>query len=150
METFSSGLLPVELMVEHHELDSQHDEIFGCIEQLKESLLEVDALTPEKLQRLVDHFDHHFATEARLAKEAMIDFSRHGEEHGRNLRLLHKACDELRAGKLELRAFLRYLEYWFEHHINEYDKPLGQRLADRSATLGGRSGRLNGGIGLSA
>lgn len=150
METFSGGLLPVELMVDHHELDGQHDEIFGCIEQFKVTSLEADALTPEALQCLVDLFTHHFATEARLAREAMIDFSRHDDEHARSLRLLHKACEELRAGKLELRGFLRYLEYWFEHHINEYDKPFGLRLADRSTTFAGRAGRTTGGLGLSA
>ena len=153
MDNVRCGLLPLELMVEHRELDMQHDEIFGYIEFLKAASLEPGGLTPEDLQVLSDRFTHHFADEQRLAKEAMIEFSEHAQEHAKNLRLFNKARDEMCAGKLDLRTFLRYLEYWFEHHINEYDKPLGARLAERSLGRSARTARSSfgmGGQGLSA
>lgn len=146
MESMRCGLLPLELMVDHHELDAQHDEIFGYIEFLKASSLEPGVLTPEELQVLSEYFARHFATEQQLAKEAMIEFSAHAQEHAKSLRLFNKACDDMRAGKLDLRTFLRYLEYWFEHHINEYDKPLGARLSERSASRAARSARLSRGM----
>ena len=59
--------------------------------------------TPCRLPRseLLDFLANHFATEERLAQAAKIEFFLHGQEHGRNLRLLDKAVE--RAGKRQAR-----------------------------------------------
>ena len=131
------GLLPVQLMLEHAEIDAQHNDIFCQVEAIKAASLldgdEASVLLAQELAGLVRFFGFHFATEERLAEEAGLDFEAHRREHQKNLRLLDKACAEQRLGKLDLRTFLRYLEYWFEHHINEYDKPFGERLLGHGA-----------------
>lgn len=136
------GMLPLELMVDHAMLDAEHDEIFCRIEAIKESALSAERMPEDELLALADCFARHFASEEQLAREVGMEFSEHAHEHAQALRMLDKACDDLRAGGLDLRSFLRCLEYWFEHHINAFDKPLGRRLAQRAA--GSRGARAAG------
>jgi len=128
MKQIPQGLLPVELMIDHGELDAQHNEIFWRIEALKESSLLADGVPHDDVAALISCFADHFATEEHLAQAAALDISAHMQEHERSLRVLRKADVDLGCGRLDLRTFLRYLEYWFEQHINEHDKPLGYRL----------------------
>mgnify|MGYP000928745549 FL=1 len=130
MKPQSPGMLPIALMVDNAELDAQHDGLFSLIERLKAEAMAAGSLPPEVLHDLAKRFEDHFATEERLAREANIEFLVHGEEHAKNLRLLHKAVGEIGAGKLDLHTFLRYLEYWFEQHITGYDRRFAARLAD--------------------
>jgi len=138
MERMPQGLLPVELMIDHGELDAQHNEIFWRIEALKESSLLAGEPPLDDVVALVSCFTRHFATEERLAQEAAIEFSIHAREHHQAARVLQKAETDLGSGRLNLRTFLRYLEYWFEQHINEYDKPLGYRLGTLEERRSGR------------
>lgn len=112
------------------ELDGQHDSIFSCIDHLKKLAFESEVLPPDEVRRLIGLLADHFATEERLAKAADIEFLVHGQEHARNLRLLDKAVSELESGKLDRHTFLRYLEYWFEQHIKDFDKRFAARLKD--------------------
>ena len=125
-----SGCLPVALMTGEAELDGQHDGIFSCIDRLKKLAFESEVLPPDEVRYLIDLLAEHFATEERLAKVANIEFLVHGQEHTRNLRLLERAVSELESGKLDRHTFLRYLEYWFEQHINDFDKRFAARLKD--------------------
>ncbi len=154
MTELAHGLLPIELMIDHAEVDSQHDEIFSRIEAMKESSLLSDAASHDDVASLITCFADHFATEERLAREAGIEFSAHVREHDQALRLLNKAFVDLGSGRLDLRTFLRYLEFWFEQHINEFDKPLGNRLSGRSSGARMRHGDSSsvgrGGFGLNA
>ena len=129
-----SGCLPVALMTGEAELDAQHDGIFSCIDHLKRLAFESEALPQDEVRRLINLLAEHFATEEQLAKAADIEFLVHGQEHVRNLRLLDKAVQELENGKLDRHTFLRYLEYWFEQHINDFDKRFAARLQARKAS----------------
>jgi hemerythrin-like metal-binding protein len=111
-------------------MDVQHEDIFGRIESLKTLAFETNTLPIEKVHTLIDCLSEHFATEERLAQETKIEFLVHGQEHARNLRLLKKAVGELENGKLDRHTFLRYIEYWFEQHIADFDKRFAARLAE--------------------
>lgn len=128
MEKSLRGLLPEEMLTDHLGMDIQHEEIFARIESLRNSDMEADACFIEQLSCLLDYLAEHFATEEQLATAAGIEFSGHAKTHAQNLRLLHKAMDEVKRGSMESRSFLRFLDYWFEHHINEFDKPFARRL----------------------
>lgn len=149
MDEVPHGLLPTELMIGHPEVDAQHDEIFCRIETLKAVMLEDGQPHHAEFDALIAFFELHFATEEACAQAAGIDFSAHAREHLKSLRVLSRAVADLRGGRLDLRTFLRYLEYWFEQHINDFDKALGHRLEDARAR-GSRNLRSSAGIGLSA
>lgn len=148
MDEMPHGLLPTELAIGHPEVDAQHDEIFCRIESLKNILLEDGQPHFAEFDSLVEFFKLHFATEESCACAAGIEFSAHAREHLKNLRVLSRAVADLRSGRLDLRTFLRYLEYWFEQHINDFDKVLGHRLDDLRER--NRSLRAPVGVSLSA
>lgn len=152
MSQICQGLLPIELMIEHAELDHQHNEIFCRIEAIKESALASGQPPHDEVGGLIAYFADHFATEERLAEAAGIEFSAHVQAHSHALRVLHKARNDLGSGRLDLRTFLRYLEYWFEQHINDFDKPLGRSLSRLSASRprSGAAASLSGHAGLTA
>lgn len=141
MSRIPHGLLPQELMIEHAEIDGQHDEIFFRIEAIKESSLASGTVPRAEIADLVAYFSGHFATEERAARASGMDFSAHARAHEQALRIFDKAGADLDSGRLDLRTFLRYLEYWFEQHISEFDKPLGRRLGTGSASARGRTGQ---------
>lgn len=149
MDEVPHGLLPTELMIGHPEVDAQHDEIFCRIESLKNILLEDGQPHYAEFDSLVDFFKVHFATEEACARAAGIEFSAHAREHLKSLRVLSRAVADLHGGRLDVRTFLRYLEYWFEQHINDFDKTLGQRLED-ARERGSRGLRSPAGASLSA
>lgn len=125
-----TGFLPAALMTGEAELDAQHDGIFSRIDRLKKLAFESNTLPAADVRELLAFLANHFATEERLAQETKIEFFLHGQEHARNLRLLDKAVSELEGGKLDRHTFLRYLEYWFEQHITDFDKRFAARLKD--------------------
>ena len=125
-----TGFLPAALVTGEAEMDVQHEQIFGSIESLKTLAFETNTLPVEKVHALIDFLAEHFATEERLAQAAKIEFLVHGQEHARNLRLLKKAVGELENGKLDRHTFLRYIEYWFEQHIADFDKRFAARLVE--------------------
>lgn len=122
------GLLPEEMMTDHLEMDIQHEEVFARIEFLRSGDMEADGRFIGHLSSLLDYLAEHFAMEEQLAAAAGLEFSGHAKTHAQNLRLLHKGMDEVKRGSMEPRSFLRFLDYWFEHHINEFDKPFARRL----------------------
>lgn len=130
MEKKQTGFLPAALMTGETEMDVQHEGIFGRIEHLKNLAFETHSLPVEEVRALIDFLAEHFATEERLAQAAKIEFLVHGQEHARNLRLLNKAASELENGKLDRHTFLRYIEYWFEQHIADFDKRFAARLTE--------------------
>lgn len=125
-----TGFLPAALMTGEAELDAQHDGIFSRIDRLKKLAFESNTLPAADVRELLAFLANHFATEEQLAKAADIEFLVHGQEHARNLRLLDKAVSELEGGKLDRHTFLRYLDYWFEQHITDFDKRFAARLKD--------------------
>ncbi|MCP5268695.1 MAG: hemerythrin family protein [Zoogloeaceae bacterium] len=133
MENSLSGLLPDEMLTDHIGIDVQHEEIFSRIEHLRSADLESNSEFVGSIVELLDYLALHFVTEERLAESAGIDFSAHADTHNQNLRLLNKALEEVKAGKMASRSFVRFIDHWFEHHINEFDKPFAEALERQSS-----------------
>ncbi len=128
MEIMFTGLLPEALMIDLPEVDAQHEEIFVRIESLKIACFEGDNPGAELFDDLLLFLGHHFATEERIAQQAGLEFFLHTKMHHDSLYMLSKALDEVRRGAGDVFSFLRYIEYWFERHILEEDKPFGANL----------------------
>lgn len=143
MENFLSGLLPDEMLTDHLGIDVQHEEIFTRIERLRAADLEGSTDFIDSIVELLDYLALHFVTEERLAEAAGIDFSAHAETHNQNLRLLNKALQEVRRGAMAPRSFVRFVDHWFEHHINEFDKPFVTSLLRRGEAVKRAAAGLN-------
>lgn len=128
MEADFANLLPESLQVDFPEVDVQHEQVFCCIEALKAVCFENDYLPIQQFEALLSFLEHHFATEERIAEQAGLDFALHARTHRCNLRALRKGLDEVFHGTRDVYSFLRYVEFWFERHILEYDKPFITRL----------------------
>ena len=132
-------LLPETLVIDHSEIDAQHERIFTNIESLKIAC--VDGGNPgfEVFDDLLAYLGHHFATEERVAQQAGLEFSAHAKLHRDSLYMLNRAFGEVRRGASDVHSFLRFIEYWFERHILAEDKPFGTRLKkncpDRSGDM---------------
>lgn len=131
MEIMHTGLLPESLMIDLPEVDAEHEEVFIRIESLKNACFEVDYDPIGDFESLMDFFVRHFATEERIARQNGLAFSEHIATHRKSLRVLNKALDEVRSGGRDAYSFLRYIELWFERHINELDKPFAASLQSR-------------------
>ena len=128
-----SEMLPIELRIGNETLDEQHDKLFCRIEALKTAAFGDSGISVIALRECATAFAIHFADEEGLAKAAGIEFLVHRNEHAKALRLFDKAIREIERGKLDQHSFLRYIEYWFEHHITEHDKRLVSRLTDKAS-----------------
>lgn len=128
MEADFSNLLPESLLVDFPEVDTQHEQIFCHIEALKTVCFENNYLPIKQMEALLACLEQHFATEERIAVQAGLDFSLHAKTHRCNLRALQKGVDEVLHDVRDVYSFLRYVEFWFERHILEYDKPFISRL----------------------
>ncbi|MFZ2855003.1 MAG: hemerythrin family protein [Rhodocyclaceae bacterium] len=128
MEITIPRLLPAALVIDHPEVDEQHQEIFTRIELLKVACVDGGYSGISAFDDLLVFIGHHFATEERIAAQAGLEFSRHTKAHHDNLYVLSKALNEVRRGASDVYSFLRYLEYWFERHILEEDKPFAVLL----------------------
>ncbi|MDA0189986.1 MAG: hemerythrin [Proteobacteria bacterium] len=128
MENQLSGLLPEALQVDHPELDPQHEEIFVLIESLKTHCFDEGGLPDAQFERLLDRFEQHFSTEERLAEAAGVEFAQHARVHRTQLRTMRRALDEVLAGVRDVHSFLRFVEFWFERHIQQDDQPFVEAL----------------------
>lgn len=123
MEITVPRLLPAALVIDIPEVDEQHQEIFTRIELLKVACVDGGYAGISAFDDLLVFIAHHFTTEEHIAAQAGLEFSRHTKAHHDNLYVLSKALDEVRRGASDVYSFLRYLEFWFERHILEEDKP---------------------------
>jgi hemerythrin len=134
MDNMLRGLLPEEMLTDHLGMDLQHEEIFSRIEFLRSSEIEEDAFLIPALSSLLAYLADHFAMEAQLAAERGVEFSAHARDHAQNMRLFNKALNEVTQGSMPPHMFLRYVDYWFEHHINAFDRPFAHCLLACSGT----------------
>jgi hemerythrin-like metal-binding protein len=128
MEIMHVGLLPESLVVDLPEVDAQHEEIFIRIESLKSACFDIDYDPLGDFETLLAFFDHHFATEEHIAQQGGLEFSDHIKTHRKGLRALKRALDDVRSGTRDAYSLLRFIELWFERHINEQDKPFAASL----------------------
>ena len=133
MEKTLRGILPDGMLTNSLSIDSEHEEIFSRIQLLQREDLEAGDRFVGQMTDLLTCLADHFATEEKLAADAGVVFFLHGQNHAQNLRLLTKAIEEVKGGRMEPRIFLRYIDYWFEQHISEFDQPFVRQLQARTA-----------------
>lgn len=129
-----SSMLPLALRVGEPVLDLQHDALFRRIAELRKAAFGSGKISPETLREFAASFAAHFADEEALADAANIEFLVHKQEHLKVLRVLEKASSEIEHGRLDQHSFLRYIEYWFEQHIKDFDMRFASRLAEARKT----------------
>lgn len=128
MNAENANFLPVELMIEVDEVDDQHAELFARLAHLKDLCIEKNGLPVKEADELFAALCLHCDTEERLANEAGIDFAMHAFKHQKMLRGIYRTLQEVREGRMDVFSLIRFIEYWFERHIIEDDKPLGVQL----------------------
>lgn len=130
MDADPAVFLPAALVMGISEIDEQHGTLFAQLEDIKAVCLEKNALPPALGKALQATLAEHFATEKRYAEAAGIYFSEHGRAHQMMLAAITKAIASVNEGSQDVFSVLRFVEYWFERHISEYDLPLGQRVLE--------------------
>lgn len=133
MEVDPTGYLPASLVLGISDIDEQHGMLFAQFQEIKRACLEKNCLPPALGKALLASLAEHFATEQRFAEAAGIYFHEHARAHQRALAGLSKAFASVTEGTQDVFGVLRFIEYWFERHITEFDLPLGQRILE--ATL---------------
>lgn len=122
------SLLPEALRLGLPEVDAQHEAVFVQVEALKDCCFSAPDCLLAGLEALVADLEVHFATEEHLAWSARLEFSAHARFHERSLRGLRRALSDVRAGTVDAYSLLRFIEFWFERHIAEFDRPFVERL----------------------
>jgi len=128
MQNSSISYLPSTLVVDFQEIDDQHAHLFEQLETFKASCIEHNAYQADEAEALFSALVVHCRTEERLAGEAGLDFRRHGEKHRVMLRSIRKMLDDMENPGADVFSLIRYVEYWFERHIQEEDRNLGINL----------------------
>jgi hemerythrin-like metal-binding protein len=123
-----TGLLPEALRVGFPEIDEQHEEVFARLESLKGACFGSNDLPVADFVSLVNAIAQHFAAEEWFAEQANVEFSQHAMIHRDNLKSMRNALDVALNGLSNPYSFLRFIEFWFERHIVEYDQPFASNL----------------------
>jgi len=118
--------LPTALLIGVGKIDLQHAALFQRLIQLKENFLNNGGLQAAEADGLVQALREHYATEEQLAGEIGMDFATHTDDHRNMLQMISKALSDGVEGRADVFGTLRYIEYWFERHIAQDDKPLGE------------------------
>ncbi len=122
------AMLPKALLIDLPEIDAQHEEIFRRIERLKAASYGSEPTPREDFDSLFNYLKYHFDTEESVALQAGAPFAEHARVHRDNLNTLRKALREVDKGRRDEHSLLRFIEYWFERHINEEDRPFAARV----------------------
>ena len=128
MECATFSFLPCTLVVDVEDMDRQHADLFACLERVKARCIECNASCLDELELLYRWLGSHCQSEERLARQISFDFSDHARKHGEMLRGIRRMLDEVSSGKRDVFSLLRYVDYWFERHIEQEDKPLAAAL----------------------
>ncbi len=122
------GFLPEALVLSVKEIDVQHEALFALLEEIKAICINSNELPLERARELIDFLHEHFRTEEDLAAKAGYDFSEHARKHLKMVTAIEKGLTEVTEGKQDVFSVLRYVDYWFERHIADDDRPLGTFL----------------------
>jgi len=124
--------LPDLLIINVPEIDEQHAELFARLESLKNICVESNTLPYDQALALLDALRHHYQTEESMARQAAVDFVLHAGKHAAMLKAISKTVRDVHEGRTDAFSLIRYIEYWFERHIQEEDQSLGRHLLDNS------------------
>jgi hemerythrin-like metal-binding protein len=125
------AMLPDELQTGIAELDTQHENLFRLIQDVKSSLLgsgHDQTCAMSLLADLAIELAMHFAWEEQAASEIGMPFANHTREHQRIKRFLLSRTEECVRGRCNIPALLVFLDRQFESHVTHYDQALGQGL----------------------
>lgn len=128
MNALSSPFLPLALLLDVPEIDDQHAGLFWRLASLKSHCIEQNALPHGEVDALLHALREHCATEEEMAVEAGLDFAAHAEKHAKMLQQIEKMLLQVSEEKADVFSLIKFLEYWFERHIQEEDKHLGRCL----------------------
>ena len=128
MRRSSLSYLPSTLVIDIPEIDAQHAHLFEQLDEFKPSCIDHNAYQADEAEALFATLAAHCRTEERLAGEAGLDFRRHGEKHRVMLRGIRKMLDDMEKPGADVFSLIRYVDYWFERHIQEEDRNLGINL----------------------
>ena len=125
------AMLPDALQTGIAELDTQHENLFRLIRDVKTSLLDADhdqGCAMSLLADLAIELAMHFAWEEQAAGEIGMPFASHAREHQRIKRFLLSRTEECVQGRCNIPALLVFLDRQFESHVTHYDQALGLSL----------------------
>lgn len=128
MDPAQSVFLPSALAVDVEEIDDQHAALFQRLAHLKHACIESNGVPENEAEALIEALQVHFMTEGRLARAAGMDFAEHAVKHRTMLASIVRMMDRVRAGETDIFSLIKFIEYWFERHILDEDKPLGHNL----------------------
>lgn len=134
MRNSSLSYLPSSLVIDIPEVDDQHARLFEQLEIFKASCIEHNAVPVDEAEALFATLLEHCQTEERLARQAGLDFRRHGEKHVAMLNGIRKALNDMERPEVDVFSLIRYVGCWFERHILEEDKNLGVNLREMRFT----------------
>jgi hemerythrin len=123
-------MLPSHLRVNIPEVDTEHNEPFLFLEEFKRYCFEKVLVPLEKRNALRNVLIDHFATEFALAKRSKLDFDLHGKAHANMFKVVSQALDQMSTNNSDLYSLIRYIDYWFEKHILDYDIPMARNITD--------------------
>ena len=128
MRSSSLSYLPSTLVIDVPEIDEQHAHLFEQLETFKLSCIDHNAYQADEAEALFATLEAHCRTEEQLARQSGLDFRRHGEKHRLMLRSIRKMLDDMESPGADVFSLIRYVDYWFERHIQEEDRNLGVNL----------------------
>lgn len=117
------GSLSDDYFVDYCEIDKQHTEIYAQLALLSAEYLDSGELPVAGFLHLFQLVEQHFAAEEELAAQAAIPFSEHTKVHHDNLEQMRDTFDIVQSGLSDPMALIRYVDFWFLHHIVLFDKP---------------------------
>lgn len=129
--------LPSALVIDVQEIDEQHARLFEQLDAFKAACIERNAFLPDEAEALFATLMAHCQTEERLARQAGLDFGLHGEKHRVMLRGIRKMLNDMNNPGADVFSLIRYVDYWFERHIQEEDRKLGVDLKQVSMAEAG-------------
>lgn len=114
-------MLPQNLLTNISVVDSEHNELFVFLEGFKEYCFGAQDIPQSKRDTLYQMLVSHFETESQLAHAAGVDFSYHETAHLKVLDVVSKTLNQMSSNNSDLYSLIRYIGYWFEQHILDFD-----------------------------
>ncbi len=114
------------------DVDHEHRELIGLINQLEPALIDGDArpAVPDLLGDILAAINAHFALEERLMRDARYpEYRDHKGDHDRLLDELRDLMDDYESGRwIDVAEFARRVGDWFAVHFRTFDARLHRRL----------------------
>jgi len=118
----------------HRIIDSQHQALFGAINQLAESFRAGNSSCQvrESLAFLEEYTCEHFQTEEGLMREAgFAGLAEHAAIHAELVEQVRELQARLEGGQPATMEVMIFLADWLTHHIDEADMALVDFLKDQ-------------------